>query len=513
MKKTNKCIFKIIKLLFYTIIGIVFLGSTIITRLTEWFSQSFSISIPEILFTIKSPLQGADTDFLKNAVKYCNIGVLIFQVIFYLGTVLIFECIFSKIRVYLGICRKKNNKKILSINLYVIYIVCICIIISICAIKSIKFADSKVHFFDFLKMQKASTKIYEEKYVNPVNIQVRGKRRNLIYIYVESLETTYASVDEGGIQEINYIPNLTKIAKQYVNFSVNDSFGGFPSCFGSTWTMGALFSSSTGVPFAFPVHGNSMNLHTSFANGITAMGDILSSKGYVQEFLCGSDGNFAGRKQFYEQHGNYRVFDLFTAREKGYIPDDYYVWWGFEDEILYRIAKDELLQLAKEDKPFNFTMLTVDTHHEGGYKCKLCGDKYSENLANVVACADKQIYEFINWIKEQDFYENTTIVIMGDHPRMDSILINNTPYTERYVYNCFINSNKTIKKSEKNRNFTTTDMFPTILSAMGFEIEGDRLGLGTDLFSETPTLSEEMGFEEFSTELSKYSQFYIDNFS
>ena len=56
------------------------------------------------------------------------------------------------------------------------------------------------------------------------------------------------------------------------------------------------------------------------------------------------------------------------------------------------------------------------------------------------------------------------------------------------------------------------DMFPTILSYMGFEIPGDRLGMGTDLFSRTPTLVEALGYDYLSTELQKQSVFYRDNF-
>ena len=52
------------------------------------------------------------------------------------------------------------------------------------------------------------------------------------------------------------------------------------------------------------------------------------------------------------------------------------------------------------------------------------------------------------------------------------------------------------------------DMFPTTLAAMGCSIEGERLGLGTNLFSDLPTLSEEMGVETLNRELSKRSDFY-----
>ena len=36
----------------------------------------------------------------------------------------------------------------------------------------------------------------------------------------------------------------------------------------------------------------------------------------------------------------------------------------------------------------------------------------------------------------------------------------------------------------KNRQFTHMDMYPTTLAAMGFNIEGNKLALGTNLFSD-----------------------------
>ena len=65
----------------------------------------------------------------------------------------------------------------------------------------------------------------------------------------------------------------------------------------------------------------------------------------------------------------------------------------------------------------------------------------------------------------------------------------------------------------RNRDFAPMDMFPTVLSAMGFRIEGDRLGLGTNLFSARDTLMEEMGgFENLNSELKKHSVYYVNHF-
>lgn len=57
------------------------------------------------------------------------------------------------------------------------------------------------------------------------------------------------------------------------------------------------------------------------------------------------------------------------------------------------------------------------------------------------------------------------------------------------------------------------DLFPTVLSAMGFEIEGDRLGLGTDLFSDRDTLLERRGFQWLERELGKASDYYVERFA
>jgi len=100
---------------------------------------------------------------------------------------------------------------------------------------------------------------------------------------------------------------------------------------------------------------------------------------------------------------------------------------------------------------------------------------------------------------------------MGDHPRMDTHLVGDTAYFDRTMYNCFINSQATPVNTQ-NRVCTSLDMFPTILSAMGFTVEGERLGLGTNLFSSLPTLPEKYGYDWFEEEMNKPSDYYEEKF-
>ena len=86
-----------------------------------------------------------------------------------------------------------------------------------------------------------------------------------------------------------------------------------------------------------------------------------------------------------------------------------------------------------------------------------------------------------------------------------------TDHYTRRVYNCFINSAVQTDYA-KNREFLSFDMFPTVLASLGCEIEGERLGLGVNLFSGEPTLTEQYGYAYMDSEISKSSCYYDSHF-
>lgn len=360
----------------------------------------------------------------------------------------------------------------------------------------------------------AETDIYENEYVSPDNAEITfpEEKRNLIYIYLESMETTFLSKEYGGGNKDNCLPNLYSLADENVNFSQNSSVGGGRDITGATWTSAAMVSHTAGIPMRFPlsVKGKLEGDILPSAKNIT---EILETQGYNQAFLVGSDAEYGGREMFFEKRGMDEVYDIYTAYEDGIVPQDYWQWWGMEDIYLFEYAKKTLTKLASVSEPFSLTMLTADTHHVAGFKCQECDDEFEEQYSNVLACSDRQVYEFVKWIQSQPFYENTTIIITGDHCTMDYGYIErntDTIYTRR-LYNCFINSAADGKNS-KNREFVTMDMFPTTLAALGCNIEGERLGLGTNLFSGEQTLTEKYGYDEFDRELAKKSDYYNTKF-
>jgi phosphoglycerol transferase len=184
-----------------------------------------------------------------------------------------------------------------------------------------------------------------------------------------------------------------------------------------------------------------------------------------------------------------------------------------EDKYLFEYARQELTEISQKEEPFAFTMLTVDTHHIGGYVCEYCGSEHDEQYENVMSCSSRQVLEFVEWLEQQPFYEDTTIIVTGDHLSMDKGYFNRN-VDEDYVrrsYNCFINS-AVDTQFDENRQFSALDMFPTTLAAMGCTIEGEYLGLGVNLFSGKPTLIELMGYERFDRQLTMSSDYYAEHF-
>ena len=375
-------------------------------------------------------------------------------------------------------------------------------------------AARDIGVFDYLNSIMARSTIFEEQYADPqdVSLVFPEEKRNLILIYLESMETTYASVEVGGGKPINYIPKLTELAEKNINFSNGSQLGGGYVSYGCGFTMGAIVGTSSGVPFKSMIEGNSMSNYAQFLPGLITLGDILSKEGYVNCFQCGSKAEFGGRKLFYEEHGNYQIMDYKYALAEGYIPEDYLVSWGYEDTKLFELAKVELEQLGSLGKPFNYTMLTVDTHSPEGYICEQCEEQYEFPYADAISCSDRQVTEFVAWLQEQDWYSNTTVILIGDHCSMAQGFWDDIGTYGRRTYNCFLNVPEKLSiENTKERQFDTLDYFPTILAALGVEIEGERLGLGTNLFSGKSTLLEEIG-TEYEEELQKYSNYYVENF-
>ena len=479
--------------------------SLIIYFVSNYINEAFyNITVDQLLYSLKTAEGTSDTIFIDGAryVLERLIPIYLFGLI-----LIIFSKIFIKTKTSLNIIIKDKKFKF---SLFPISKIIKILATLLLLFLSINYVYVQFDLEKYLDPNR-KTNFFEVYYTDPKNIKLTApkEKRNLIYIYVESLETSLFSNKNGGNFNDSVIPNLEKIAKNNINFSTNKKLGGAYSGFGASWTVAAMVASTSGVPLKVPVDGNMYSGYGEFLPGVYSLGEVLKDNGYKNYLMIGSDANFGGRKDYFTYHGNYEIMDYKYAKEKGYIDDGYYVWWGYEDSKLFEYAKKELSLIADNDEPFNFTMLTADTHFTDGYVDKSCDYIYDYKYLNSYHCSDNMIGEFINWIKSQDFYKDTTIIITGDHLSMQANISNmfDSNDYDRSVYNVYINSVANTKNT-KNRVFTTFDFYPTTLASLGFDIDGNRLGLGTNLFSKRQTLAEELSLDELNDELSKNSKYY-----
>ena len=475
---------------FGNVLMVLFAALTILAGAsTLWVLKTWPhLTMQELMFTIQSPVEGTNKEMILDYIVFCIPVTVIVMAALIAGLV---------------ITRMKKGYRIMAAAVPAVSVILLA--------GTVYTAWERLDIADYAANSGAVSSFIDENYVDPAGTELTfpEKKRNLIYIFLESMETTYADEENGGAFSENYIPELTELAEENEDFSGADAgLNGGTALTSTTWTAAALFGQTTGLPLSIPIDGNSMDTQESFLPGVTSLGDILEQQGYRQTFMIGSDGNFGGRSLYFTDHGNYDIKDYHYYQSQGKFDEDYWVWWGFEDQKLFEYAKEELTALAAQDQPFNFTLLTVDTHFEDGYVCGLCGNEHGENqYGNVLSCSSRQIKEFVEWIRQQDFYENTTIVISGDHPTMDKDFCEGIDDAyERKVYTAYINSAVTPEDPEWTRAYSTFDNYPTTLASLGVSIEGERLGLGTNLFSSRSTLTEVYGNPYIDQELTRKSE-------
>lgn len=488
MRKLSVFVKAFFRILFTILAVLLAVLATVITCSLRWMFDTWSnLTMDELIYHLTSPLDGTNDAMIREYIDTCIVPAVI---------VLLF------LLVLFAAFRKKKRY-------YIVMAGAIVLSVSVGAL-SVRGAWQDLDVGNYVADRGTYSTFIDDNYVSPSDVELTfpQEKRNLIYIFLESMETTYADTQSGGAFDRNVIPELTQIAQENEDFSgeTADLNGGY-SMPGTTWTIGAMFAQTSGLPLSVSIDGNSMDTQTSFFAGAVTLGDILESQGYSQTLLIGSDAAFGGRELYFTEHGNYEMMDYKYAVQNGLIPEDYHVWWGYEDEKLFEFARQKVTELAAQPEPFNLTMLTVDTHFEDGYVCERCPQLYGDDqYSNVMRCSSRQVSAFVHWLQQQDFYENTTIILCGDHPTMDSDYCEDidSGYT-RKTYTAYINA-AAQKETETRRDFTTFDQFPTTLAALGVQIEGNRLGLGTNLFSSEPTLTERFGRETEERELKKNSQ-------
>ena len=112
-------------------------------------------------------------------------------------------------------------------------------------------ADGSFGVIDYVVSQMKQSELIEQEYVDPksVSITFPKEKRNLITIYIESAETSSQDKENGGFFDVNYTPEMTRIAKENVSFSHSSLIEGAAVAPACGWTNG-MFCGCAPVPTA-----------------------------------------------------------------------------------------------------------------------------------------------------------------------------------------------------------------------------------------------------------------------
>lgn len=495
-----------LKVIFF--IGCVFLSlflfiENFICNSADVLLRHFPLDNPEaVIFTLTHNVAGAEKVLTIILEPY--IARSIERSIVIIGVLILFSVLF-------GIKRKKS---ILQNSLLFLLIVLsfINVVLFVIIAKKIPLVD---YFNEYCVINAGDeeNRLYDRDYVFPDSVTIDfNDRRNLIFLVLESMEYNFQDSANGGNLKENLIPEIT----QYMKSEKNVSFvpGGI-TVKGTGWTIGEVVAKTCGVPLMMPLDVNTDGIR-NFMGGAVCLTDLLKKKGYSISFIQGTNKRFASTDYFLETHGLGKadIYDKNYLEKKGYRVADTSFFLSISDRDLYKESKRIIDSINQKNSDWAVFIFTMNTHGPYGRLDSGCVEvpkpiKKEMQYPYVLKCASKQVDEFLKWSKKQSWYDNTTIAVMGDHPAMVSKSAVNYPEREfeRFWLNFFINSSVS-KPGRTNRSFTSFDMFPTVLEAMGAKIDGHALGLGRSLFSDEKTLIEKEGKDSLNAMLQRKGKMY-----
>ena len=312
------------------------------------------------------------------------------------------------------------------------------------------------------------------EYYVPPRVETRPEQpRNLITIYLESTENTYADAGRFGA---NLIAAHQQATAGWAGYDLRqDPVGG--------WTMAGLVGSQCGIPLKSQLVAGDPSSFTAgesvehFLPGAICLGDVLRAEGYTNAFLGGAHLRFAGKGTFLTDHG----FTRLRGREEWELTEDESVMspWGLSDARLFEHAEQTLAELRAEGGPFHLSLLTLDTH-EPGAVFPSCEDASAPSpIAAALKCSGAALAGFLDHLDQAGYLDDTVVVVMGDHLKnlsdSDQLRDQLTGAEERTI---FFRVHSPDPVSFARPGADQLSVLPTVLELLGFGLPEGRAGLG-----------------------------------
>lgn len=338
--------------------------------------------------------------------------------------------------------------------------------------------------------------------VAPEVVSVPATKRNLVIIYLESLERSYrdipASADAFG----------PLAAFEDRGFSARN----LAQIHGTHYSAAGLVASQCGIPllprgltdpksFASSA-GLAQHGISRFLPGVTCLGDLLAAQGYQSAYVNGSDTEIFAIGNFLKDHGIGTVRGLRTEPEFANVEGTN--TWGVPDTVLFDVGLQELDRLAAGDAPFALMLFTASTHGPGGYLDPGCDytppvkpRRADSLMPATIYCTGKLIEKFLSDLAQRGLAENTVVVLMSDHLAMPNTMGKELTNLgeERRNYFVVLDGDGNSDGVRSDRPAIMPDIYPTIVESLGFKLKNGAGNLGRSLLSTDSTLSERLGHD------------------
>ncbi|WP_242304480.1 LTA synthase family protein [Bacillus cereus group sp. BfR-BA-01350] len=346
-------------------------------------------------------------------------------------------------------------------------------------------AGSQKALADSSKLQETENYVKaNESEPNP-NMFGVAKGKNVIVVTLESLQTFLIGATVNG-QEV------TPFLNEFINESYY--FDNFFHQTGQGKTSDSEFLIDTSL---YPLNRGAV-FFTHGNNDYTATPEILRQQGYFTSVFHANNATFWNRNIMYSALGYDRYYNELDYK----ITPETNLNWGLKD-IEYFDQSVDILKTV--DQPFYARFLTLTNHYPFTYDEDTkfiepydSGNGVFDRYIVTARYLDESIKKFIERLKAEGMYDDSIIVLYGDHygisekhnramaqflekdqiTEFDTLNLQRTPL---YIHMPGQTEGETISKPTGQ-----IDMKPTILNLLGIDTTND-IRFGHDMFSDEYT--------------------------
>ncbi len=231
--------------------------------------------------------------------------------------------------------------------------------------------------------------------------------KNIVVLQMEAFQ---GFVINKTFNDIEITPNLNKLIKNNSMYASNFYY----ETAGGNTVDAELLANTAMLP---TYQGSAYYLYPN--NFYISMPSLLNNEGYKSYSFHAYEGTFWNRIIMHSTLG----FEKFYNVKDFDFDDDDVLGWTLNDEKFLKDSLDKVLDAT--DSKFYSYMVMLSSHYpyEGFYNGEFTWSlgrtdgevPIFERYLNSIKYVDYTIGEFIKYLKQKGVYENTVIVILGDH--------------------------------------------------------------------------------------------------